>query len=97
MNKVESKLARVENAVNNFGGLVHDFRIRHNLTLQDMAELVSVSSSYLWRIENAKRKPDLDVRVRILTLAMNWSTIDIHLYLEQMIAKESAENGPRSD
>ncbi len=94
MNNVEGKLARVGNAVKDFGGLVHNFRIGNNLTLQDMAELVSVSASYLWRIEKAKRKPDLDVRVRILTLAMNWSTVDIHLYLEQMITKESAENAP---
>lgn len=92
MNKVDSKLARVENAINIFGGLVHDFRIRNNLTLQDMAEIVSISASYLWRIEKAKRKPDIDVRVRILTLGMNWSTVDIHLYLEQMIAEELVVN-----
>lgn len=92
MNKVESKLARIEKAINDFGGLVHEFRIRNNLSLQDMAELASLSSSYIWRIENAKRKPDLDVRVRILTLGMNWSTVDIHFYLEQIIAKRSKEN-----
>lgn len=89
MNKVESKLAIIEKAINDFGGLVHESRIRNNLSLQDMAELTYLSSSYICRIENSKRKPDLDVRVRILTLGMNWSTVDIHFYLEQIIAKRS--------
>jgi transcriptional regulator with XRE-family HTH domain len=89
VNRVESKLARIEKAINDFGGLVHEFRIGNNLSLQEMAELTSLSSSYICRIENSKRKPDLDVRVRILTLGMNWSTVDIHFYLEQIIAKRS--------
>lgn len=71
MNKVESKLARAEKAINDFGGLVHGYRIVNNLSLQSMAEIVSLSASYLWRIENGRRNPDLDVRVRILTLGMN--------------------------
>ncbi|MGI2851610.1 helix-turn-helix domain-containing protein [Bacillus cytotoxicus] len=92
MNEVDSRLAKVEKAVGDFGCLVHDFRIENTLTLNDMASLVSISSSYLWRIENGKRNPDLDIRVRILTLGMNWSMVDILLYLEQMIAKESADD-----
>lgn len=92
MNQLENRLEKVEKAVNNFGGLVHEFRLENGMSLQDMAEVVSLSPSYLWRIENAKRKPDLDVRVRILNSGMNWSTVDIHLYLEQIIAKKSATN-----
>ena len=92
MNQLEGRLAKIEKAVNNFGGLVYEFRVENALSLQDMAEVVSLSPSYLWRIENARRKPDLDVRVRILNSGMNWSTVDIHLYLEQIIAKKSATN-----
>lgn len=94
MNQLKGRLAKIEKAVNNFGGLVYEFRVENALSLQDMAEVVSLSPSYLWRIENAKRKPDLDVRVRILTSGMNWSTVDIHLYLEQIIARESANIDP---
>lgn len=88
MNATESSLERIEKAVNNFGGTIHEFRINNNLSLQDMAEIVSLSPSYIWRIENSKRNPDIDMRVRILTLGMCWSTSDIHLYLEQILLKK---------
>ncbi|GER74827.1 helix-turn-helix domain-containing protein [Weizmannia acidilactici] len=88
MQEQTDKYKKVDEAVKNFGGVVHDFRIMNHLTLQDLAELVFLSASYLWRIENNKRNPDLDVRVRILTSGLCWSTEEIHLYLRQLISKE---------
>lgn len=88
VNATESSFERIEKAVNNFGDTIREFRLKNNVSLQDMDEIVSLSASYIWRIENSKRNPDLDMRVRILTLGMCWSTSDIHLYLERMIAKE---------
>ena len=46
MNQLEGRLAKIEKAVNNFGGLVYEFRVENALSLQDMAEVVSLSPSY---------------------------------------------------
>lgn len=72
----------IEKAVNDFGRFLYDFRMKNKISLQQMAEKVFVNASYLCRIENGNRKPDFDVRIRILTLGMHWSVIDVMLYLE---------------
>lgn len=81
----------IEKAVNNFGEFVHEFRVKNNLSLHQMANSISVTPSYLCRIENGKRRPELDVRIRILTIGMHWSVLDIILYLEQVIGNEIAK------
>lgn len=89
MNDVEKRrMEKVDQAVEEFGILVKDYRRENLLTLADMAELVGCSSSYIFRIEAKKRNPETDFRIRILTLGMNWSTEDVYLFLEKIISKE---------
>lgn len=79
---------KIEKAVEDFGTTVHEFRVRNSLTLQDLAELVSCSPAYLWRIENHRRNPSVDFRLRFLEQGMGLSTAEIYVYLEKYIAKE---------
>lgn len=92
MNYDGKRSEKVSQAVENFGLAVKKFRQENFLSLSDFAELSQCSTSYLWRIENHERNPDYDVRIRILTQAMRWSTEDIQLYLEETISKGKLEN-----
>lgn len=83
----EDKRLIIEQAVEDFGAIVHEFRRKNNLTLQDFAEITGLSSSFLWRIENNRRNAELDSRVKIMTLGMGWTTEDVYIYLDKYIAK----------
>lgn len=83
----ERRMELVNKAINDFGGLLRDYRRDNFLSLQDMSELVGCSSSYLHRIENKKRNPETDFRIRVL-IGMNWLTEDIYAYLEKVISRE---------
>ncbi|MCB5936728.1 helix-turn-helix domain-containing protein [Caldibacillus thermoamylovorans] len=85
---LRTRAEMIEKAVNDFGAFLHDFRMIKSISLQQMADRVSITPSYLCRIENGKRMPELDVRLRILTKGMHWSVIDVMLYLDQVIGKE---------
>jgi transcriptional regulator with XRE-family HTH domain len=85
---LRTRAEMIEKAVNDFGAFLYDFRMKKSISLQQMADRVSITPSYLCRIENGKRMPELDVRIRILTKGMHWSVIDVMLYLDQVIGKE---------
>ncbi|WP_047980750.1 helix-turn-helix domain-containing protein [Ornithinibacillus contaminans] len=88
MNNKEKKLELVNQAIEDFGGLLRDYRRKYFLTLEDMASLVGCSTSYIHRIEHGKRNPEIDFRMRVLTVGMNWSTEDVYLFLEKVISRE---------
>lgn len=81
----------IEKSVKDFGAVLHEFRVKNNLTLQDMAEITGVSSSYVWRIEQNRRKPELEMRLNFMIQAMGWSTEDVYLYLDKYIAKTRSQ------
>jgi transcriptional regulator with XRE-family HTH domain len=83
--KIEEKTKLIENAVQDFGKTLHDFRVKKGLSLQDMSEIVSCSPSYVWRIENHRRNPDLDVRLRILEKGLGFTAEDIYEYLKKYL------------
>lgn len=84
----EEKIKLIDQLIEDFGGTIHSFRVSRCLTLQDMAELVSCSASYVWRIENNRRNPDFDVRIRFLEQAMGFSAEDIYVYLSRFSSRE---------
>lgn len=86
----EKKEEMIKRAIEDFGGLIHDFRTRHFLTFGDMASLCGCSASYIFRIENKKRHPDFDFRIKLL-MAMDWSTEDIYLFLDEVISRSKRE------
>ncbi|WP_339216989.1 helix-turn-helix transcriptional regulator [Ornithinibacillus sp. FSL M8-0202] len=88
MNNEEKKLELVNQAIDDFGGLLQDYRRKYFLTLEDMASLVGCSASYIHRIEHGKRNPEIDFRIKVLTMGMNWSTEEIYLYLEEFLSRE---------
>ncbi|NRG48128.1 helix-turn-helix transcriptional regulator [Bacillus sp. CRN 9] len=88
MNNEEEKLELVNQAIDDFGGLLQDYRRKYFLTLEDMASLVGCSASYIHRIEHGKRNPEIDFRIKVLTMGMNWSTEQVYLFLEEVISRE---------
>jgi DNA-binding XRE family transcriptional regulator len=83
----EKREEMIKRAIEDIGGLIREFRTRNFLSFGDMADLCGASPSYIFRIENGKRNPDFDFRIRILT-AMNWSTEDIYWFLDEVISRE---------
>ncbi|CDO04286.1 transcriptional regulator, y4mF family [Oceanobacillus picturae] len=88
MNNDGRKHELVNQAIEDFGGLLQDYRRKYFLTLEDMASLVGCSASYIHRIEHGKRNPEIDFRIKVLTMGMNWSTERVYLFLEEVIYRE---------
>lgn len=86
----EKRIEKINKAIEDFGGLLHEYRLAHNLSLQDMSEIVGYSPSYIWRIEKYRRFPEMDTKLRML-LAM-WSIEDIYLYLQNVVTRERNAN-----
>ncbi|WP_337017304.1 helix-turn-helix transcriptional regulator [Oceanobacillus massiliensis] len=86
----EKRIERINKAIEDFGGLLHEYRVGHSLSLQDMSEIVGYSPSYIWRIEKYRRFPEMDTRLRML-LAI-WSIEDIYLYLQEVVTRERKAN-----
>ena len=82
---------KVNRAINDFAGLLQDYRRENFLTLEDMAQLVGCSSSYIHRIEHNKRNPEIDFRIKVLTRGMNWTTEEVHAYLDGVISQENVK------
>lgn len=87
-NEEKRRVEKVNRAIEDFGGFLKDYRKENFLTLEDMAQEVGCSSSYIFRIEKNTRNPEINFRIKILTLGMNWSTEDVYLFLEKVISKE---------
>lgn len=87
-NEAKRRVEMVNRAIKDFGGFLKDYRKENFLTLEDMAQEVGCSSSYILRIEQYKRNPKIDFQIKILTQGMNWSTDDVYLYLDGVISKE---------
>lgn len=77
---------KIVKAVEDFGGLIRDYRLTHKLSLQNMAEIVGYSASYIWRIEKYRRYPEMDTKLKMLLVM--WSIEDVHKYLAEIVTKE---------
>ncbi|MGG3772958.1 helix-turn-helix domain-containing protein [Heyndrickxia faecalis] len=82
---------KIKQAIEDFGGLIRDFRTRNFLSFSEMADLCECSPSYIFRIQNGKRNPEIDFRIKIL-MAMDWSTEDIYLFLDEVISRGKKNN-----
>jgi len=83
----EIQTARINQVLNDFGGLIHEYRLKNNLPLNVMAEIIGFSPSYVWRIENNKRIPGLKAKLEILIAI--WSIEDVHKYLLEILKEEN--------
>lgn len=88
MSQEQDSNESITKAVENFGGLLREFRLHHHLSLQDTAEIIGCSSSYVFRVEQKKRNPSIEFRMKVLTEAMNWSTDSLYMYLGKVISEE---------
>jgi transcriptional regulator with XRE-family HTH domain len=69
----------------NYGRAIKIVRTAHGLTLAQLADRVSVGSSYLSLIEAGKRKPSLDVLQEIS------SALGVPLHLLTLLASDPSE------
>lgn len=86
MDNAEQRMKQIKRAIDEFGGLLHDYRLVHNLSLQDMSDIMGYSPSYIWRVENYKRFPGMSTKLKML-LTM-WTTEEVYSYLDEIIKKE---------
>lgn len=87
----QAALEKVTKAINDFGKLVREHRIKNGLSLYDLSLIVGYTPSYIWRIENNDRNPSVEVRVKILTIGMGWDSYDIQRYIMEYTMGEKAE------
>lgn len=81
----------IDQAVEDFGLVVRDYRVRNFLSLQELADVVSCSPAYLWRIEQHRRTPSLDFKIRFLEQALGLSTADIFQFLQNYMKCEETK------
>lgn len=77
-------LERVRNAINNFGSVIRDYCEQELLTLNDIAERVGCSGSYIFRAVKGSRRVPVHMRVKILTKGLNWNSNEIECFLIQL-------------
>lgn len=78
-------LKRIENAIDNFGGMIKEYREKELLTLNSLASRIGCSGTYIFRVEKGKRKVPIHMRVRILKRDLNWKANEIECYLVEII------------
>ena len=86
MSNKENGMDRINRAIEDFGGLLREYRLEHHLSLQDMSVIVGYSTSYIWRIENYRRFPEMDTKIKMLISL--WSMEDIYMYLQEVVTRE---------
>lgn len=85
MNKEKGSVI-IKKAVVDFGGFLREYRLQYQLSLQDMSEIVGYSPSYIWRIENYRRFPEMNTKLKMLLVM--WSIEDVHKYLALIVEQE---------
>jgi len=81
----QQRLEMIRNAVDNFGNTIKDYREKELLTLNELAERVGCSGSYIFRAEKGSRKVPVHMRVKILTKGLNWNSNEIECYLIETV------------
>lgn len=87
MTKEKNKVL-VESLLEDFGKTVKEYRIKKGLSMQKMAEIVSISPSYVYRIEANKRRPEIGTRVRYMSNGLGFTDEEITYYLQKYFAIE---------
>lgn len=83
----QQSLEMIRNAVDNFGSAIRDYREKELLTLNDLAERVGCSGSYIFRAEKGSRKVPIHMRVKILTKGLYWNADEIECFLIETVKK----------
>ncbi len=78
-------LERVRNAIDNFGNVIRDYREQELLTLNDLAERVGCSGSYIFKAEKGSRRVPVHMRINILKKGLNWNSDEIECFLIQTV------------
>lgn len=77
----------IENAIDNFGGVIKDYRDKELLTLNDLAERVGCSGSYIFKAEKGSKRVPVHMRVKILREGLNWNSNEIECFLIETVKK----------
>lgn len=78
----------IEKGLGSFSAVVKEYRIKNGMTISDLSKKTGISPSYLLRMEQNKKNPTNEIRVKILEQVMGLSPEDINLYLEKVYEKD---------
>ncbi|MFD1447953.1 helix-turn-helix domain-containing protein [Oceanobacillus profundus] len=80
-------LKRIEKAIDNFGGMIKEYREKELLTLNSLASKIGCSGTYIFRAEKGTKKVPIHMRVLILKRGLNWKANEIDCYLVETIKR----------
>lgn len=83
----QKTLERVRKAVNDFGGVIKDYREKEALTLESLASRIDCSASYMFRAERGSKIVPIHIRARILNKGLNWQANEIEQFLVETVKK----------
>lgn len=83
---------KIRKAVENFGGVVKDYRENGMLMFDFLAMQVGCSPTYIFRAEKGSRIVPIHMRVRILKNGLNWKPSEIEHYLVETVKKYEQKN-----
>ncbi|MCR2822751.1 helix-turn-helix domain-containing protein [Lederbergia panacisoli] len=89
----QQTLERVRKAVNDFGGMIKDYREKKVLTLESLASRIDCSASYIFRAERGSKIVPIHMRVRILAKGLNWKASEIEYFLVETVREYERKKG----
>ncbi|MBS4221868.1 helix-turn-helix domain-containing protein [Lederbergia citrea] len=88
----QQTLERVRKAIDDFGGLIKDYREKEALTLDSLASRIDCSASYIFRAERGSKIVPIHMRVRILEKGLNWKASEIECFLVETVREYEQKN-----
>ncbi|GIO25189.1 hypothetical protein [Oceanobacillus sp. J11TS1] len=67
--------------------MIKEYREKELLSLNDLANRVGCSGTYIFRTEKGSKRVPVHMRVRILKKGLNWMANEIEYYLVETIKK----------
>ncbi|WP_193063733.1 helix-turn-helix domain-containing protein [Oceanobacillus oncorhynchi] len=80
-------LRRIENAIDNFGGMIKEYREKELLSLNDIVNRVGCSGTYLFRAEKGSKRVPIRMRVQILKKGLGWKANEIKTFLVETVKR----------
>lgn len=74
-----------------FGELVRQLRMKHFYSLEELAEKVNLSPSYIWRIEQGKREARLETKLNILVNGFGYEYTLLESFIKESISVKKAK------
>ncbi|WP_077357588.1 helix-turn-helix domain-containing protein [Virgibacillus halodenitrificans] len=82
--EINQALVRIEKPVNDFAGVIKEYRKKKMLSIDSLAMRVGCSAAFMFRVEKGSRIIPLHMRVRILKKGLLWRDSEVEQYLVEI-------------